>query len=197
MLDARLGRSPTIRSVQRHAARLLFAGGVTPVRATTAGLIFGVASGICFAASARFAGILMLALSVALDALDGTIARECAAPTALGGIFDLCADRVVEIAALAGIAWTHPVLYFPALILVGSWYVNITVFLATGAIIPPAGKVIAYPPGLVERTEAIIFFMLLALAGGFGPLLCYAYAALEIATALQRFRFACSRLRTV
>ncbi len=132
----------------------------------------------------------MLGMSATLDALDGAIARECAAPTLLGGIFDLCADRVVEIAVLIGIVWGRPMLHFPALLLVGSWYINITVFLATGAVIPPAGKVIAYPPGLVERTEAIIFFILLAFSGELGPILCYAYAALEIATALQRLRFA-------
>jgi phosphatidylglycerophosphate synthase len=196
MLDARLGRLPAVRSLQSRLAHLLFHAGVTPGRATATALLLGLFAGIGFAADYRFAGFLFLLASAGLDTLDGTIARECAAPTVLGGIFDLCADRVVEVAGLTGIVWDRPALYFPALLLAGSWYINITVFLATGAALPPGGKVIAYPPGLVERTEAIIFFVLLAFSGGLGPLLCYAYTVLEIATALQRFRFASSQLGT-
>ncbi len=99
----------------------------------------------------------MLALSAALDAIDGTIARECAAPSALGGVFDLVSDRVVETAVIIGIAWGHAELYFPALALVGSWYVNITVFLAVGAALERHGpKLIEYPPGILERTEALV-----------------------------------------
>jgi hypothetical protein len=84
-----------------------------------------------------------------------------------------------------------PEVYFPALILTGSWYLNITVFLATGAALERRGpKLIDYPPGLVERTELIVFFMVLALLMQFGPWLCYAYTGLELITAAQRFLFA-------
>ena len=107
-------------------------------------------------------GIALLALSAAFDAIDGTIARECAAPSALGGVFDLVSDRVVETAVIIGIAWGHSELYFPALVLVGSWYVNITVFLAVGAALERHGpKLIEYPPGILERTEALVFFVIL------------------------------------
>jgi archaetidylinositol phosphate synthase len=194
MLDARLGRMSAVRSVQSHLARVLFDAGLTASRATAAGLVLGIASGLCFAAGARPAGVLLLGMSAIFDALDGTIARECATPSQFGGICDLCADRIVEVAVLVGIVWGRPVLHFPALLLIGTWYINITVFLATGAVTPSAGKVIAYPPGLVERTEAIIFFIVLVVSGGLGPMLCYGYAALEIVTAVQRFRFAWVRL---
>ena len=126
-----------------------------------------------------------------LDAVDGTIAREFAAATPLGGILDLGSDRVVEIAVIIGISWRRPELYLPALILTGSWYLNITVFLATGAALErPGPKLIDYPPGLVERTELIIFFVLLAMLLQFGPWLCYAYTGLELITAAQRLLFA-------
>jgi hypothetical protein len=49
---------------------------------------------------------------------------------------------------------------------------------------------IHYPPGLVERTEALMFFVLLALAPTWGAYLCYAYAALEAATVVQRVTYA-------
>ena len=80
----------------------------------------------------------------------------------LGGVSDLVADRVVESAVIIGIAWPNPRLYFPALVLIASWYVNITVFLAVGAALERRGpKLIDYPPGILERTEALLFLMVL------------------------------------
>ena len=80
--------------------------------------------------------------------------------------------------------------------LLGSWYVNITVFLAVGAALERRGpKLIDYPPGILERTEALIFFALLAAVEqsaalrSLGPWLCYALGVMEIATAIQRLRF--------
>ena len=75
-------------------------------------------------------------------------------------------------------------------VVLATWYVNITAFMATGAALGASEKLIHYPPGLVERTEALLFFLLLALAPAFGAYLCYAYAALEVATAIQRVGYA-------
>jgi hypothetical protein len=103
---------------------------------------------------------------------------------------------------IVGIAWRDPALYFPALVLVATWYVNITIFLSVGAAVEgPAAKLIEYPPGILERTEAIIFFILLALVEAtpilrpIGPLLCYAMSALEIVTGAQRLLFGLRKLR--
>ena len=146
--------------------------------------------------------IAALALSAVFDALDGTIARECAAPSRVGGVLDLSADRVVEACVIIGIASRDPALYFPALVLVATWYVNITIFLAVGAALEgPSAKLIEYPPGILERTEAIIFFIVLGLIEAtpilrpIGPLLCYAMAALEIVTGTQRLLFGMRMLR--
>jgi phosphatidylglycerophosphate synthase len=135
-------------------------------------------------------GILALALSGGLDAVDGTVAREFERPTLLGGILDLTLDRVVEAAVLLGLIWPHPASWLPAAVVLATWYVNITAFMATGAALGASEKLIHYPPGLVERTEALLFFLLLALAPAFGAYLCYAYAALEAATAIQRVGYA-------
>ena len=64
-------------------------------------------------------------------------------------------------------------------------------FLVTGAALEHRGpKLIDYPPGLIERTELIIFFVWLALLPHFGLWLCYTYAGLELFTAEQRLLFA-------
>jgi CDP-diacylglycerol--glycerol-3-phosphate 3-phosphatidyltransferase len=196
MLDAKLGESHAVRRIQSRAAALLAAIGLSANGATIIAAVVGVASGVAFALESILWGLVLLAVSAALDALDGTLAREHGAPTLLGGILDLTADRVVETAVIVGIAWQRPELYFPALLLVGSWYVNITVFLAVGAALERRGpKIIDYPPGILERTEALIFFAVLALIPPIGPLLCYAFAALEVVTGVQRLMFGMRMLR--
>jgi archaetidylinositol phosphate synthase len=190
VFDTILGRTPIVRRAQSHAATALFRLGVRPNIASAFGLATGVAAGLVFATNRPTWGVVLLLISATFDALDGTIARECSVPSVLGGILDLCSDRMVEIAVLIGITWQRPELQFPALVLAGSWYLNITVFLATGSAMERGEKLIAYPPGLVERTEAIVFFVILAAIRPLGPLLCYLYTALELVTAAQRAIFA-------
>ena len=202
MLDSIFGANPDIKRVQSRCARILFSLGISANVATILAALAGVASGFAFARGHVTWAIAALAVSATLDALDGTIARECAAPSAMGGVLDLTADRVVEACVIVGIAWRDPALYFPALVLVGTWYVNITVFLAVGAALErPGAKLIEYPPGILERTEAIIFFIVLGMVEAapilrlIGPMLCYAMAALEIATGAQRLQFGLRMLR--
>jgi archaetidylinositol phosphate synthase len=202
MLDSILATNPDIRSLQSRCARFLFRIGVSANVATILALLAGVVGGIAFARGAVMPGLVALAVSALLDAIDGTIARECAAPSALGGVLDLSADRVVEVFVIVGIAWRDPVMYFPAMVLVASWYVNITVFLAVGAALERRGpKLIEYPPGILERTEAIIFFAVLAVVEAtailrpLGPILAYAMTALEVATSAQRMMFGVRLLR--
>ena len=203
MLDSILGANPDIKRVQSRCAQALFRAGIGANTATILAALAGIASGVAFAIGYVMWAVVALTLSVAFDALDGTIARECAAPSRLGGVLDLSADRVVEACVVVGIAWHAPALYFPALILVATWYVNITIFLAVGAALEgPSAKLIEYPPGILERTEAIIFFMILGtieatpILRALGPLLCYAMAALEIVTGAQRLLFGIRILRS-
>jgi phosphatidylglycerophosphate synthase len=202
MLDTILGANPDIRRVQSRVAHALSRLGISANLATVLAALAGIASGIAFARAHVTFAIAALAISAAFDAIDGTIARECAAPSPLGGVLDLSADRVVEACVILGIAWRDPALYFPALILVATWYVNITIFLAVGAALEgPGAKLIEYPPGILERSEAIIFFIILGLlettsiTRPIAPMLCYAMAALEIVTGAQRLLFGLRKLR--
>jgi archaetidylinositol phosphate synthase len=204
MLDTILGASPAVRRIQSSVARLLNRVGLTANGATIAAVIIGMLAGVSFAMGSVGLGILLLAMSAALDALDGTIARELGgASTPFGGVMDLSFDRVVEAAVIVGIVWRHRELDFYALLLVASWYVNITVFLAVGAAMERTGpKLIDYPPGILERTEALLFFAVLALVvstpylAWMGPVLCLGMTALEIVTGAQRFLFGRGQLRS-
>jgi archaetidylinositol phosphate synthase len=203
MLDAILGASPTIQRIQAGGARVLHSTGITANGATITAAVVGILAGVAFAVDRIGVGIALLAISAALDALDGTIARQFGGvSTPYGGVMDLCFDRVVEAAVIIGIVWQHRELDFYALLLVASWYVNITVFLAVGAAMERTGpKLIDYPPGILERTEALIFFAVLALVEStpygrwIGPALCLAMTALEIVTGAQRFIFGRAHLR--
>lgn len=202
MLDSIFAANPDIKRVQSRCARALFRAGISANTATVLAALAGIFSGIAFARADVTLAIVSLAISAAFDSLDGTIAREFAAPSAIGGVLDLSADRIVEACVIVGIAWRDPALYFPALVLVATWYVNITIFLAVGAALEgPGAKLIEYPPGILERTEAIIFFIVLGLLEAtqitrpIGPVLCYVMATLEIVTGAQRLLFGLRMLR--
>lgn len=190
MLDQIIGQLPAVRSFQSEVARLLYLIKIRANQASILGAILGVAAGVLFASGWVGFGIFALVLSGALDAIDGTIARTYGGATPWGGVLDLTLDRVVEAAVLLGLVCAHPRLAFPAAVVIATWYVNITVFMATGAALEATEKFIHYPPGLVERTEGFIFFILLAIVPTWAVSLCYLYAALEVATALQRLSYA-------
>jgi archaetidylinositol phosphate synthase len=190
MLDSMVAQRPAWRSLQCYLARLIHLCGIRANQATIIAGIFGVTAGVLFALENLTLGIIALGLSGILDAVDGTIAREHESATKLGGVLDLSLDRIVEAVVLLGLIWPHSRLHLPAAIVLATWYVNITVFMATGAALGGSEKLIHYPPGLVERTEAFIFFVLLALAPIWGAYLCYAYAGLEAATVAQRITYA-------
>lgn len=136
-----------MRRVQFAFASGLSRLGLGPNDATILGTVSGLMAGLAFARGSTIVGVLLVGASALVDAVDGTIAREFAVATQLGGMLDLCSDRVVEFAVITGIAWRRPELYFPALILIGTWYVNITAFLAAGAALERCGpKLIDYPP---------------------------------------------------
>lgn len=190
MLDSWMAKSRWLRSAQSRAAGITYHAGIRADQATAAAAIAGVLSGLALAGGLNAAGLVLLWLSAALDAVDGTIARDHERPTAFGGVLDLTSDRLVEAAALLGLTWNRPALGFAALAVVASWYVNITVFVSVGAALGTDQKLIRYPPGLLERTEAMVFFTVLVFAGSAGVWVCYAYAALEVWTAVQRLNFA-------
>ena len=191
MLDALLGRKGgTPAALLDAAARGLLRLGLTPDRLTLAALAFGVVAAALFYAQEGWWALLALAVSGALDATDGRVARLGSGPTPWGGVLDLTCDRIVEATVLLGIAVPHPDLHLPALVLAATWYVNLCVFMAVGAASERSPeKIIAYPPGLLERTEAFVFALIVVLLPGLTAAAGYLYAALSVLTAAQRFRY--------
>jgi archaetidylinositol phosphate synthase len=197
MLDDILGRRGTgTAAALDRLARLLIKRGVTPDGLSFAALVLGLVAATLFYVDRGWWALLVLSLSGLCDAVDGRVARLGRGPTLWGGVLDLTFDRVVEAAVLLAIAVPHPERHLPALILAASWYVNLCVFFAVGAASEKHGeKIIVYPPGLLERTEGLVFAFAVVAAPAWAPAAGYVYAALELVTAAQRFRHGRRALR--
>jgi phosphatidylglycerophosphate synthase len=197
MLDSLLGRpgSATARALDA-LARALVRAGVTPNGLSGAALGLGIGGALLFYLDRGGWALLVLLASGLVDAVDGRVARLGRGSTPWGGVLDLTFDRIVEAAVLLGIALPHPERHVPALVLACTWYVNLCVFLAVGAASErQREKIIVYPPGLLERSEALIFALIVVIAPRFAPAAGYVYAALELVTAAQRFRYGRHALR--
>ena len=81
--------------------------GVTPNMLTVAQLIGGVIAGVVIATGELVIGGVVLILSAALDAFDGTLARTTGKVTRFGGVFDSTIDRMFEGAVLGGILYYY------------------------------------------------------------------------------------------
>lgn len=189
MLDTWFNRagSATDRFLNRTAQALIDLG-ATAELLSYIGLAFGTLAGAFFYYGLNINGFACLLVSGFLDAIDGRVARLGEGPTAWGGVLDLTFDRVVEASVLLGIAVPRPELHLPALVLAATWYVNLCVFLAVGAATDTYGeKMIDYPPGILERGEALVFAFVLVAIPSIAGMAAYVYAILEVITAAQRF----------
>ena len=191
MLDSRFGRPGSAVAAALDAlAGMLVRAGVTPNGLSYAALGLGLAAASLFYAQQHGWAFAVLLGSGLCDAVDGRVARLGGGATPWGGVLDLTFDRIVEAAVLLGIALPIPAWHLPALVVACTWYVNLCVFLAVGAASERrGGKLIAYPPGLLERSELLLFALVVVVLPAWAPAAAYAYAALEVVTAAQRFRF--------
>ncbi|MGH7789112.1 MAG: CDP-alcohol phosphatidyltransferase family protein [Candidatus Binatia bacterium] len=191
MLDSLLGRpGGTVATALDRLAHQLVRRGVTPNALTYSALAIGLAGAALFWLGHGWSALLVLLLSGMVDAVDGRVARLGRGPTPWGGVLDLTSDRIVEAAVLLAIAAPFPERHLPALVLACTWYVNLCVFLAVGAASDQQReKIIVYPPGLLERSEALLFATAVVVAPGWVVATAYVYAFLGLVTAAQRLRY--------
>ena len=197
MLDSTFGKpgSSVAAALDRLAAAIVRAG-ISANALTYAALGLGLVGACFFYLGHGGWALAVLLVSGLCDAVDGRVARLGGGATAWGGVLDLTFDRIVEAAVLLGIALPNPAWHLPALVLDCTWYVNLCIFLAVGAASDRQGeKLIVYPPGLLERSEALLFALVVVLAPGWAPAAGYVYAALEVYTGAQRFRYGRRALR--
>lgn len=191
MLDARLRPliDPPLNALGRGLARM----GLSANAVTLAGLI--PAMGAAWALAER-QFLLALALILAnrlLDGLDGAVARVRGL-TDFGGFLDIVMDFAFYVAVPLGFALAAPGNLLPALVLVASFTLTGTSFLAFATLAAKRGletaahgrKSFFYNTGLAEGTETILVFCVMCLwPQHFGPI-AYGFAALCLLTVGQR-----------
>lgn len=102
MIDLR-GRkrvAPFLEPIAGGLARI----GIGPATVTVVGLLVTIAGSVLIATGELFAGALTAGLGVALDALDGPLARRLGKESDRGAFLDTMSDRFGEIAVLVGLS---------------------------------------------------------------------------------------------
>lgn len=179
---------PKFQNLLRPSMRMLAAAGVSPNMVTIAAVAGSVAAGWCGAKHSLFALPVWLFLRMALNAIDGMMARELDQKSRLGAILNEAGDVVSD-----------AVLYGPLSLLTDPRPVIVFVFGAAltefcGVLIQALDGVRRYegPMGKSDRAFAVgLLAMLTALWPGlreFWPGILWVLGALTLLTCVQRCR---------
>ena len=191
MFDARLRPliDPPLNAIGRWLARI----GVGANAITLTGIGLGLAAGAAIAQSWFALGLALIVLNRLLDGLDGAVARATRL-TDFGGYLDIVGDFVFYVAVPLGFGLASPENQLPALVLVASFALTGTSFLAFAAIAGKRGletaahgrKSFFYNTGLAEGAETIAVFIAMALMPQQFAAIASVYAALCLLTVIQR-----------
>lgn len=192
MLDASL--RPLINGPLDSVGRFIAQRGISATAVTLAGLATGLLAAVSIAAGGSAAGFVLILVNRLLDGLDGAVARASRVTDA-GGYLDIAVDYVFYAAIPLAFAAADPVANaLPAAALLAGFCLTCSSFLAFAAIAARRGmtttahgrKAFFYSTGLVEGTETILMFLLMAARPEWFPLLAWIFAGLCALTALQR-----------
>lgn len=191
MFDARL--RPLIDPPLNAAGRWLAARGISANAVTLLGMLLGLAAAWAISEGAFLAGLALVLANRLFDGLDGAVARANGL-TDFGGYLDIVADFVFYVAVPVGFALAAADNQVPALLLVASFALTGTSFLAFAAIAAKRGaettahgrKSFYYSTGIAEGGETILAFAAMCLLPAHFPVIAGIYAALCLITVIQR-----------
>ncbi|EKD70346.1 MAG: phosphatidoglycerophosphate synthase [uncultured bacterium] len=133
---------------------------------------------------------LLLLISGYCDTLDGTLARNMNKTSNIGTVYDILSDRIVECAVILGL-FTIDTVHRGAftLAMLSSVLICVTSFLVVGIFTSNnTEKSFYYSPGLIERAEAFIFFIIMIWLPQHFNLLASLFTILVLCTAYYRIR---------
>ncbi len=200
MLDAKL--RPLIDPPLIRAGAALARAGITANALTFAGLALGLGGAGAIATGHIGWGLGLIIANRLADGLDGAVARA-RGPSDLGGYFDIVADFAFYVSVPLAFGILAPANTLPALVLVASFVLTGVSFLAFAVIAAKRGetteahgrKSFFYSTGLAEGAETIAVFIAMCLAPSWFGAIAYAYAALCVATVVQRSLMAAASFR--
>ena len=191
MFDALL--RPVINPALNRIGRAIARAGITANHITLAGALAGFGAGVVIGFGQYLPGLALILFSRLLDGLDGAVARATR-PTDFGGYLDIVCDYVFYLAVPLGFAFADAQHLPYALILTASFTLTAVSFLAFAAIAGRRGltteahgpKSFFYNTGLAEGFETIAAFVLMCLLPHQFPVIASLFAALCVATVVQR-----------
>jgi len=200
MIDKWLSKSKINSGLSKLSKRLFFEK-ISANKLTVIGLIIGLASALLILFSEFsswtfgfiICSMVLMFVSFFFDVLDGAVAR-LEKPSVFGGILDIFCDRTVEVSIIMALISTDPsTLMWPGIFSLGSIILCITMFLIIGGSVKEidledSKKVIYYRHGLMERSETLIFLLLITILVPWRFILLMIFAILVLITALLRLR---------
>ena len=192
MLDTLM--RPLITRPLDAAGRALAKGGVGANAVTMAGLGVGILAAVAISFGFFKSAFALIVLNRIIDGLDGAVARATS-PTDTGGYLDIVVDYVFYASVPLAFAIFDPSANaVPAAALLASFCLTCSSFLAFATIAAKRGietadhgrKSFFYSTGLVEGTETIAFFLIMAALPHWFPLLAWLFCSLCVLTAIQR-----------
>ncbi|MFA6220265.1 MAG: CDP-alcohol phosphatidyltransferase family protein [Erythrobacter sp.] len=198
MFDARI--RPYIDPPLNAAGRFLARRRINADGVTFVGLAMGLAGAVAIAVGHIDTGLALIIGNRLLDGLDGAVARATG-PSDLGGYLDIVADFAFYVSVPLAFGIYDPGNTLAALVLVASFVLTGTSFLAFAAIAAKRGedtqahgrKSFYYSTGLAEGSETIAVFITICIWPHWFVPVAYGYAALCALTVVQRSLLARAR----
>ena len=160
---------------------------IPPTLITFLSLFSGIFCFFCILFSAKISALFFLFLSGFFDVLDGSIARFANKTSDRGAAFDLIFDRLIEFLIIFALFLMDPSRGIYCLLMLGSTYLCVTSFFIVGLFSQnESEKSFFYSPGLIERSEAFVFFGLLIFFPKAFAFLSLLFSALVFLTASIR-----------
>jgi phosphatidylglycerophosphate synthase len=192
MLDRHARRA--LGPLTDRAGAALTRAGVAPDALTAAGLVLGLAAAGAAAAAAWTPALVLWLVSRVVDGLDGAVARRTRGPSERGGYLDIVADFTVYGGFVVGCAIGQPDARLALLVLLLTYYVNGTAFLAFSSAVTRTGRrtglederSLVFARGLAEGTETVLVHALLVLVPTAMAPIAWTFAAVVAVTVVQR-----------
>ena len=160
----------------------------TPNKITLLGGLLGVLVIPTLLLKQSLLAILFLLASGYCDTLDGTLARIKNQSDVFGAVLDIIFDRTVEFAVILGLFFVDShARALSCLFMLGSILLCVTSFLLVAIFTSNTSqKKFYYSPGIIERPEAFIFFILMMIFPSHFIFLSSLFTLLVILTTIIR-----------
>lgn len=181
---------------------------VHPIQITLLGGGVGLLSALAGLQGNYTLGLVLWLGNRFLDGLDGAVARACGKQSDLGGYLDTLTDFVMYTLVPFALVMHNPAMDSLIMLgfLLGTFYINSAAFLYLSAILERRNQTtglqhtkklttIVMPRGIIEGTEAILFYSLFFVFPGQLTVLFGLLGLLVIATSIQHIIWASRNLK--